>query len=343
MKYKIFSLLFVVMSFYSCQQNEKVRVLKMSHNLNQRHPVHVGLLHLDEKLQKLSSGKMQIDIYPGGQLGSENQCLEMLQIGSLALTKVSAASLSNFVEEYKVFGLPYMFESKQQLFDILDSEIGDDLLNVTKPYLFRGLGYFDAGARSFYTVKNPILTPDDLKGLKIRVMQSAMAMDMVKEFGGSATPISAGELYTALQSGVVDGAENNPPTYETTHEYEVASHFSMNEHTMLPEILIISNVVWEQLTEQEQKWLMESVVSAEAYQRKVWANKEVESMEKVKKSGVKIYYPDKKPFMELVKDMPEKYKDNKRLYTFVERIRAFKLQNYNTDNTNTEDDDAKNS
>ncbi|MGL5683768.1 MAG: TRAP transporter substrate-binding protein [Marinifilaceae bacterium] len=308
----------------------------MSHNLNQRHPVHKGLLHLDEKLQKISNGKMRVDIYSGGQLGSENQCLEMLQLGSLALTKVSAASLSNFVEEYKVFGLPYMFENKQQLFALLDGDVGRDLLELTQPYMFKGLGYFDAGARSFYSVKKPILTPADLKGLKIRVMQSNMAIDMMKAFGGSATPISAGELYTALQSGVVDGAENNPPTYETTRDYEVAPHFAINEHTMLPEILIISNVVWNNLSSQEQSWLMTAVKSAEQYQRKVWAEQETESMELVQKAGVKIYYPDKKPFMELVRDMPERYKNNERLYGMVQRIRLF-TENYATKTTNNED------
>lgn len=324
MKFKSLIFICVIIGLCSCGESEGVKVLKMSHNLNQRHPVHLGLLHLNEKLQELSNGEMRVDIYPGGQLGSENQCLEMLQIGSLALTKVSAASLSNFVQEYKIFGLPYMFESKQQLFDILDGEIGDYLLDATQPYMFRGLGYFDAGARSFYTVEKPILSPNDLKGLKIRVMQSAMSMDMMKEFGGSATPISTGELYTALQSGVVDGAENNPPTYHTTHDYEVAPFFSINEHTMLPEILIISNVVWKHLSEQEQAWLMTAVESAELFQREVWAKQEIESMEAVEKAGVKIYYPDKAPFIELVKDMPEKYRDNERLYQMVERVRAFK-------------------
>lgn len=326
MKARLLGILILFLLVCSCTNQENVKVLKMSHNLNGQHPVHIGLLHLNERLQELSNGKMRIDIYEGGQLGSENQCLEMLQIGSLALTKVSAASLSNFVEEYKVFGLPYIFESKQQLFDILDSDIGDDLLKVTEPYLFKGLGYFDAGARSFYAVNKPILTPDDLKGLKIRVMQSAMAIDMVKAFGGSATPISAGELYTALQSGVVDGAENNPPTYQTTHEYEVAPFYSINEHTMLPEIIVISTLVWSQLSEKEQSWLQAAVVSAESYQREVWANKEIESMERVEREGAKIYFPDKKPFIEKVKDMPENYKDNKRLYSLVERIREFKVK-----------------
>ncbi len=310
----------------SCSESSSVLTLKMSHNLNQQHPVHLGLVHLNEKLQELSGGRMAVEIYSGEQLGTENQCIEMLQIGSLALTKVSAASLSNFVDEFKLFGLPYIFESKAEFFDVIDGEIGDELLLSTEDYLFRGLGYFDAGARSFYTTGKPILKPEDLKGLRIRVMPNAMAVNMMTCFGGSATPISLGELYTALQSGVVDGAENNPPTYHTSNDFEVAKHYSINEHAMIPDVLIISNVIWNNLSSQQQAWLMEAVESAEIYQREVWAAQEAESMAEVQRRGVTVYYPDKKPFIEMAKDQPEKYRDNKALYSTVEKVRAFKAK-----------------
>ncbi|MFI3259550.1 MAG: TRAP transporter substrate-binding protein [Rikenellaceae bacterium] len=321
-----FTLLIFSLSLHllSCSDGDEMRVLKMSHNLNQQHPVHAGLLHLDEKLREISGGRMSIEIYPGAQLGSENQCIEMLQIGSLALTKVSAASLSNFVNEFKLFGLPYIFESREQFFEIIDGAIGDELLLSTERYLFRGLGYFDAGARSFYTTKKPILTPEDLKGLKIRVMPNAMAVDMMTAFGGSATPISVGELYTALQSGVVDGAENNPPTYHTSNDFEVAKHYSINEHAMIPDVLIISNVIWEDLSVQEREWLMEAVDSAEIYEREVWAQQEEESMRIIQERGVKVYYPDKRPFIEMVKEQSELYRDNEDLYRVIEMVKRFK-------------------
>lgn len=320
----IFVLLISLLS--SCSEISDVRTLKLAHNLNQQHPVHHGLVHLGEKLDEISGGKMKIAIYSGQQLGSENQCIEMLQIGSLAITKVSAASLSNFVDEFKLFGLPYMFEDREQFYKFLDSEHGKDILLSTEKYLFRGLGYLDSGARSFYTTSKPILKPEDLKGMKMRVMPNAMAVDMMTAFGGSATPISLGELYTALQSGVVDGAENNPPTYHTSNEFEVARHYSLNEHAMIPDVLIISNVIWNDLSTQEREWLMEALASARVYQRALWQKQEKESLEEVQRRGVKVYYPDKQPFIEMVKDLPEKYRGNKALYQMIERAREFKQE-----------------
>lgn len=311
---------------FSCSENEDVRVLKLSHNHNLAHPIHLGLLHLDDKLQEVSGGRMKLQIYPGEQLGAEEQCVEMLQIGSLAMAKVSAATLSNIVDEFKLFGMPYIFESREQLFDILDGEIGQDLLLSTNRYLFRGLAYFDAGARSFYTTSRPILSPEDLKGLRIRVMPNAMAVNMMIAFGGSATPIAFGELYTALQSGVVDGAENNPPSYQLGRDYEVAKYYSINEHAMIPDVLIISNVIWDSLSSQERIWLQEAVESAEAYQREVWLTSEQESMEIVKSAGVEVFYPDKQPFIDMVKDQVEQYRDNEALYNTVMRIREYKQQ-----------------
>ncbi len=310
----------------ACVEGDDVRILKLSHNHNLAHPIHLGLLHMNEKLQEVSGGRMKIQIYPGEQLGAEEQCVEMLQIGSLAMAKVSAATLSNIVDEFKLFGLPYVFESREQLFDILDGEIGSELLLSTERCLIRGLAYFDAGARSFYTTSKPILTPDDLKGLRIRVMPNAMAVNMMIAFGGSATPIAFGELYTALQSGVVDGAENNPPSFQLGRDYEVAKFYSINEHAMIPDVLIISNVIWNSLSAQEREWLQEAIDSAERYQRKVWQESEQKSMEIVKAAGVKVFYPDKQPFIDMVKDQAEKYRDNKALYQMVQRIEEYKRQ-----------------
>ena len=325
---RLLVIIMTLMLGVSCQQAGGVRELKMAHGLNPQHPVHIGLEYMAEKLAEISGGKMHMSIYESEQLGTENQCVEMLQIGSLALTKVSAMSLSNFVDEYKLFGLPYMFDNREQYYEFIDGEIGDEMLLATEPYLFRGLGYFDAGARSFYTTDKPILKPEDLKGLRIRVMPSAIAVDMISAFGGSATPISMGELYTALQSGVVDGAENNTPTYNTSNDFEVAKHYSMNEHTFIPDVIVISNVVWNDLNEQEREWLMEAFDSAEIYQREVWNRMEKESLERVQSRGATIYYPDKQPFIDMVKDHPEKYKSNEALYKYVQKTREFK-EEYN--------------
>lgn len=317
----------VIFLLLSCAQTEKKTVLKLAHGLDPTHPVHQGMAYMTERLEEISDGQMQVDIYPSGQLGSEQQCVELLQIGSLAITKVSAAVMESFTEDYKVLGLPYIFRSKQHSYEVLDGEIGEELLTATEEFRIRGLCFYDAGSRSFYTIDKPVEEPEDLEGLKIRVMKSNTAVNMVKALGGSPTPISWGELYTALQSGVVDGAENNPPSFYFSHHYEVCKHYSLNEHTMVPDVLVISTHVWNKLTEQEKEWLMQAVDESVIEQRKLWAKSVEESLEAVQKAGVTIYYPEKEPFAEQVIPMLESFQDNERLYTLIQRIRAVKYQN----------------
>jgi tripartite ATP-independent transporter DctP family solute receptor len=305
-----------------CRQQQEGEVLKLAHGLDPSHPVHQAMVYMADRCKEISSGKLSIDIYPSGQLGSEQQCVELLQIGSLAITKVSAAVMESFTEDFKVLGLPYVFRSKEHSFKVLDGEIGDELLLSTEPFWIRGLCFFDAGSRSFYTIDTPINHPDDLKGLKIRVMKSITAMEMVKAQGGSPTPISWGELYTALQSGVVDGAENNPPSFYTSHHYEVCKFYCLNEHTMVPDVLIIGKKAWEKLSEQERTWLQQAADESVPVQRELWAASEKESLEIVEEAGVTIIYPDKEPFSQKVTELLESYQENERLYELITRIRA---------------------
>ena len=304
-----------------CGNQQQGKVLKLAHGLDPSHPVHQAMVHMAEQCKEISNGELTIDIYPSGQLGSEQQCVELLQIGSLAITKVSAAVMESFTENFKVLGLPYVFRSKEHSFKVLDGEIGDELLLSTEPFWIRGLCFFDAGSRSFYTIDTPINHPDDLKGLKIRVMKSITAMEMVKAQGGSPTPISWGELYTALQSGVVDGAENNPPSFYTSHHYEVCKYYCLNEHTMVPDVLIISQKVWEKLSDQEKIWLQQAADESVPVQRKLWAESEKESLEIVEEAGVTIIYPDKEPFSDKVSEMLESYRENEKLFELITRIR----------------------
>jgi len=319
------SILFVLLSallLISCRQQQHGRVLKLAHGLDPSHPVHNAMVFMSDRCEEISDGALTIDIYPSGQLGSEQQCVELLQIGSLAITKVSAAVMESFTEDFKVLGLPYVFRSREHSFHVLDGEIGDELLLSTEPFWIRGLCFYDAGSRSFYTIDQPVNHPDDLKGLKIRVMKSITAMEMVKAQGGSPTPISWGELYTALQSGVVDGAENNPPSFNTSHHYEVCKYYSLNEHTMVPDILIVSLKAWKKLTDQEKKWLQQAADESVPVERKLWAESEKESMEIVQQAGVTIIYPDKEPFAKKVEPLLDSYKDNEKLYDLITRIRA---------------------
>ena len=248
-------ILVALILFAGCGRTSKVKVLKLGHGLDVTHPVHRAMVYMGKLLEEKSHGTLKLEIYPSGQLGQERECLELLQIGSLAMTKVSASVMENFAPDYQVLGLPYLFRDKDEAFDILNGPIGEQLLSEGKKYWLLGLTFYDAGSRSFYTKDKPIYKPEDLKGLKIRVQPSPTAMHLVSALGGSPTPIPWGELYTALQQGVVDGAENNPPSFYLSHHYEVCKYYSLNEHTIIPDVLLISTHVWNTLTDQEKKWV----------------------------------------------------------------------------------------
>jgi tripartite ATP-independent transporter DctP family solute receptor len=323
MKYAI-SLIGILLIFLgqSCKERSRVTTLKLAHGLDATHPVHKSMEYMADLLKEKSGGLMEIEIYPSGQLGSERQCLELLQIGSLGLTKVSASVMENFAPNLKVFSLPYIFRDEAHAYAVLDGPIGRELLVQSEKFWLRGLTYFDAGYRSFYTKTKPIEKPEDLEGLKIRVQESQTSMNMVRSLGGSPTPISWGELYTALQQGVVDGAENNPPSFYLSRHYEVCKYYSLNEHTAVPDILVISTRAWKRLTPQEQQWLQEAANEATDYQRQLWKEAEREALEAVKAAGVEVLHPDKEPFAEKVQSLYQDYKDDEEVYELIQRIRA---------------------
>ncbi|WP_276168759.1 TRAP transporter substrate-binding protein [Zobellia alginiliquefaciens] len=300
------------------------RTIRLAHGLDVNHSVHKAMVKMGEDLKELSGGKMLLEIYPNQQLGTERQCLELLQIGSLDMTKVSVGTLENFAPKMKVLGLPFLFRDRQHSFDVLDGPIGQELLNDGEQYWLKGLGYYDAGSRSFYTKDRPINNPDDLAGLKIRVMESVTAMDMVKDLGGSPTPISWGELYTALQQGVVDGAENNPPSFYLSRHYEVCKFYTLDEHTVLPDVLLAGTHLWESLSQEEQSWLKKAVDGSIGYQRKLWAESEDEALAEVEKAGVEIIRPDKTLFSDKIKDSFDKYKEDEVIYKLIQEIQATK-------------------
>ena len=295
-------------------------VLKLGHTLDNKHPVHKAMVFMDERLQVLSGGTMSIDIYPSGQLGNERELIELLQIGSLGMTKVSASPLEGFVPAAKVFSMPYLFENHKHFWDVLDSDVGRELLLAGTKYRVRGLTYYDAGSRSFYTRDRAVLVPSDLKGMKIRVQNSQTAVAMVNAMGGSPTPVSFGELYTALQQGVVDGAENNPPSVYYSKHFEVIKYYTLDEHTAIPDVLLMSQPVWEGLTKQQQSWLQQAANESSLHQRVLWKKSSGEAMAAMQKSGVQIIRPNKKEFQDSVKSIYDDEK-NPEVLAMIERIR----------------------
>lgn len=304
---------------------DETYIIRLGHQLDINHPVHKGLVFLKEELERRSNGSMSIVIYPSSQVGDEREVLELIQIGSMGMTKVSASALESFVPEMKVFSLPYLFNNQEHYWKTLNGNVGKELLAAGQPYRFKGLGYFDAGSRSFYTTKKQVVTPDDLQGQKIRVMNSQTAVSMVNTMGGAATPVSWGELYTSLQQGVVDGAENNLPSFYYSKHYEVSQYLILDEHTSIPDVIIIGTHVWEQLNAEQQKWLEESMLAATDFQRELWAESTRESLEVVKKAGVEVIEADKSVFQESVLPVYESLKGSD-LEALVKQIKSLGVE-----------------
>jgi tripartite ATP-independent transporter DctP family solute receptor len=311
----------VLLFLAGCRVDDDVMTLKLAHGLPNTHPVHLGMEYMGERLVEKSGGEMRMEIYPSEQLGSERQTLELLQIGSLDVTKVSASLMEGFVSSFRLFGLPFLFEDESHLHRVLESDVGRELLLEGESKRFRGLTYYDAGGRSFYTTSRPVNTPADLRGLKIRTQESVMAFQMVRALGASATPVSWGELYTALQQGLVDGAENNPPSFHLSRHYEVARYYTLNEHTFVPDVLVIGTNTWQKLTEEQRRWVQEAADESAIFQRVAWREAEEAALAAVEAAGVTIIRPDKEPFMREVAGLYASLR-NDPLYELIERVRA---------------------
>jgi tripartite ATP-independent transporter DctP family solute receptor len=323
MKYKLIFLGLLFFACLSCKKNESSKVLYLAHTLPQTHPVHKGIVEFQKALEKKSGGRLSIKIFPDGMLGSEREVLELLQIGSVAVTKVSAATLSNFVPEYHVLGIPYLFRSKEHQFEVLEGPIGKSILEKGEKFWLRGLCYYDAGSRSFYTSNKAIRTPDDLKGLKIRVMNNQMAINMVNAMGGSATPMAYGELYTAIQQGVVDGAENNPPSFVSSNHHEVAKYYTLDQHSSVPDVLIIGTKFWDKLSEEERVWVQEAADESSQAEKVFWNESVEASMKTAKEFGVEIIIPDKSLFAEKSKSVLEEFlREHPEMTELVSKIKA---------------------
>jgi len=320
----LFMLLIVTLLIPGCVTKTGVKKIKLGHGLDQSHPVHKAMVYLAERAKEKSNGQLLISVYPSQQLGTERECLELLQIGSLGMTKVSSSVLEGFAPIFKVFSLPYIFRDDEHKFNVFEGEVGKELLLSPQKFWLRGLCFYDAGSRSFYTKDKPVITPDDLTGLKIRTQESATSVKLVNSLGGSATPISWGELYTALQQGVVDGAENNPPSFYLSRHYEVCKYYSLDEHTSVPDILLVSTIIWEELNNQQRQWLQEAAFESYEYQKVLWQKSSAEALEEVQKAGVEVIYPDKKPFADKVKSLLDEYRDEPEIFELIQRIKEVK-------------------
>jgi tripartite ATP-independent transporter DctP family solute receptor len=308
-------------SFLACFVAADVRSIKLAHGLPVTHPVHRAMVSMSERVAERSEGRLRIDIHPGEQLGSERETLELLQIGSIGMTKVSASVLEGFVPVYAVLGLPYLFRDEAHRFAVLEGEIGRQILGEGASVGLRGLAYYDAGSRSFYSVERPILHPDDLGGLKIRTQESALAMEMVQALGGSATPIAWGELYSALQQGIIDGAENNPPSFHLSRHFEVCRYYALDEHTATPDVLLIGAALWDALGAFERSVLEEEAAASAQLQKRLWREATDEALTQVAAAGVEVLRPDKAAFAVRVADLHASYARRSGFAEWIDAIR----------------------
>ncbi|WP_186804896.1 TRAP transporter substrate-binding protein [Limihaloglobus sulfuriphilus] len=309
----------VFFHFNYSKDSSATKILRIAHPLSDTHPLQKSLEYFARIVEQNSQHELTVEIYPNGQLGSDYQTIEQLQYGIIPMTIVSCGPLESFIPQMQIFGVPYLFRSREHMFKALSGPVGRELLETGLERGLKGLCFFDAGARSFYTSKTPIRSIDDLDGLKIRVMKTSMSIKSVQAMGGSPAPIDYGELYTALQQGVVDGAENNPPSFYTSMHYEICKYYTLDEHFRIPDILLISKLRWNRLSQEEQKIIADAAQQCSAYQQKVWAEFEEFSMEKLKSSGVEIISVNKMPFVQRVQPIWNQFTGTE-IGTWVHRI-----------------------
>ena len=304
----------------SARTSGNVRVLRLGHGLSADHPVHQAMLHMSERLRELSGGTMVLRIYEGGQIGSEDECFKQAQNAQIEFAKCSAAVLDGSVPEFQVVGAPFLFRDSDHFWAVMNGEIGKSLLRKLDGLM--GICYFDAGARSLYTTKKPVRSVADMKGLKIRTQKSSIAMESMEALGASPTPISWGELYTALSQGTVDAAENNIPSFVTGRHFEVCKYFTFTEHQRVPDVLVMSRKIWDGLSAEQKSWIEQAAAEANAFQREAWRRSEEENEKIAREAGVEFITVDRAPFMELSKPIYDGFSPE--LRELAERIKEVK-------------------
>jgi tripartite ATP-independent transporter DctP family solute receptor len=297
--------------------------LKSSDTHPDGYPTVEAVKAMGKLLEESTGGKLCIEIYHSAQLGQEKDTIEQTQFGAIDLNRVSLGPFNNIIEETQVPSLPYIFRSVDHMHKVMDGPIGQEILDAFAAHDLIGLAFYDGGSRSFYNKEKPIKSMEDLKGMKFRVMQSDMFVDMVSALGANATPLPYGEVYSSIQTGVIDGAENNWPSYDTSGHYEVAKYYTLDQHLIVPEVLVMSKKSWDKLSAEEQAAVREAAKASVPVMRELWVAQEKKSEDKVRAAGSEIITDiDKTPFIEAMKPVYEKYVKSDKLKDMVARIQA---------------------
>lgn len=306
---------------------EKPLNLDLAHGLSETHTVHIALQSFADKVKEKTDGRIQVKIFPNGQLGSENENMEQLQQGSLNMAKVSAPGLATYNEAYNTFGLPYIFNDTEDFYKVMDSDKMYEFFQSSSKDGFVTLTYYTSGARSFYTKDKAIRKPEDLNGLKIRVQDMKSQIDMMKALGGTPVAMSYGDVYTSLQTGIIDGTENNETALTTGKHGEVTKVYSVDQHAMIPDALVLSSQVWEKLTDEDKKLVVEAAKESTQEHKVEW-DKAIEEAKKEAKDKMGVEFVedvDKEAFRKATQPMIEDYKKQypgvKTLLETIESVR----------------------
>lgn len=286
------------------------------------YPTVEAVKYFGQILGEKTNGRIKVQVFNSGQLGQEKDTIEQTRFGVIDLNRVNTAPFNNLIPETAVLGLPFLFRSVQHMYNVVDGPLGEEIGKAFEPHGLIVLGFFDSGARSMYNSKRPIKTLADMKGLKIRVQQSDLFIALINALGANATPMPFGELYSGLQTGLVDGAENNYPSYESVKHYEVAKYFSLTEHSMAPEVFTMSKRSWDKLSKDDQAMFREAGKAATLKMRELWAKRDTEAKEKVIKGGALINEVEKQPFIDAMKPVYDKFVTTEKMKDLVARIKA---------------------
>lgn len=284
-------------------------VLRLAETQTETYPATMGAIEFARLVEERTEGRIKIEVFTGGQLGGDEQAiLEQVQFGAIDFTRVNFAPMTEFAPILNLLQMPYLFTDADHMHKVIDSEIGKELLDSVEAGNFIGLALYDAGTRNFYNSVRPVKTVEDMKGLKIRTTQSQLIVDMVEALGASATPMAFGEVYSSLQTGVIDGAENNWVSYDQNSHYEVAKYISLDGHTAPPEILVCSKMVFDKLSPEDQQILRECAKESELWERGKYGEIEQEAIDKVVAAGSEVNeLEDREGFVKAVEPLYEKY------------------------------------
>src|ERR1700758_3082119 len=269
------------------------------------YPTVAAVESLGKKLQQATNGRLTVQIFASMQLGGEKEAIEQAQVGALQMARVSVGAIGPVIDDLNVFNLPFLFRNTAHMQKVIDGAVGTELLDkvtANEKAGLVGLCWMDAGARSFYNTKHPVKSIADLKGLKVRVIGNPMFVDMANALGANGVAMGYDQVFSALQTGVIDGAENNPPSFVFDNHYQVAKNYTMTEHLIVPEMLVFSKKTWNALSKEDQALVAKFGAEAQQDERVLWNKVEQDAFAKMKASGIEVVQiSDKKPFQDAVK------------------------------------------